>query len=98
MSAQDFEWDEAKNLHNIKKHRIDFEAAKLVFAGPCLERLDKRRAYGEERVICVGAVRGLEIVVVYTWRGKTRRLISARRANDRERQAYRQALLRLESS
>ncbi len=85
-------------MHNIEKHRIDFEAAKLIFAGPCLEQLDKRRAYGEERVICIGAVRGFEMVIVDTWRGETRRLISARRANDRERQAYRQALLTLKNS
>jgi uncharacterized DUF497 family protein len=62
-----------------------------VFAGPCIERVDRRFDYSEVRVICLGAVRGIEMVVVYTWRGTVRRLISARRADEKERQIYRQA-------
>lgn len=98
MASHDVEWDSTRNFPNFEKHDVDFEAAKLIFTGPCLEQVDGRRGYGEERIICIGAMQGFEIVVVYTWRGKTRRLISARRANGIERQAYRQAVLKLESS
>ena len=30
----EFEWDEAKNLENLRKHDIRFETAQLVFADP----------------------------------------------------------------
>ena len=93
-----FAWDEAKNSDNIEKHGLDFEDAKRIFAGPCLERPDRRRDYGEERWISVDAVDRHEIVVVYTWRGEKRRLISARRAHERERKEYRRALLEREGS
>ena len=93
MDSNLFEWHEPKRLANLKNHHIDFEDAKRIFAGPCLERPDRRRDYGEERWISVGVVEGYEIVVVYTWRGKKRRLISARRAHERERKEYRRALL-----
>lgn len=87
----DFEWDSAKNERNIHRHGIDFEFAKLIFAEATLERIDDRRDYGEVRWIAIGAVGGLEVTVVYTWRGQTRRLISARRSHSSERRAYRQA-------
>jgi len=49
---------------------------------------DRRRDYGEERVIAIGEVDGEVLVVVYTDRGNTRRIISARRANRKERQLW----------
>jgi uncharacterized protein len=88
----EFEWDEEKAALNIKRHGIDFEFAKLIFAGPVLEGPDDRMDYDEDRVIAIGIVDSLEIVVVYTWRGETRRLISARRANGKERKDYHQAI------
>jgi uncharacterized DUF497 family protein len=88
---QSFSWDPLKNGRNIEKHGIDFEAAKLIFGGPILEQEDARRDYGETRVVAIGAVEGTEIVVVYTWREESRRIISARRAHDKERKAYRAA-------
>jgi uncharacterized DUF497 family protein len=91
MTAEGFEWDESKNRQNISKHHIDFQAAKNVFAGPTVERIDRRFDYSEMRIICLGAVEGTEMVVVYTWRGTVRRLISARRAHEKERHIYRRA-------
>ena len=88
----DFEWDEEKAALNVKKHGIDFEFAKLIFAGPVLEGPDDRMDYDEDRAIAIGTVEGFEIVVAFTWRGETRRLISARRANAKERKAYHQAI------
>jgi len=84
-----FEWDAAKNAANIAKHGIDFEDAIGIFDGPVLQKADVRRDYGEARVIAVGVVEGRELAVVYTVRRKHRRIISARRAHSREREAYR---------
>ncbi len=87
-----FEWDAGKNAANIAKHGIDFADACRIFEGPVLERIDDRRDYGETRFAAVGAVEGREPYVVSTPRGQSRRIISARRANGHEREAYREAL------
>ncbi|HUN49521.1 MAG TPA: BrnT family toxin [Candidatus Sulfotelmatobacter sp.] len=86
----EFEWDGRKDASNFRKDGIDFEFARRIFAGTVLERASDRRDYGEARIIAVGAVEGVEIVVVFTKRGETRRLISARRAHVSERKAYRE--------
>jgi uncharacterized protein len=87
----DFEWDPEKNDANIAARGIDFAWAVGVFLGPTIEWIDTRRDYGETRWIALGAVDGLELVLVYTWRGARQRIISARRAHDRERKRYREA-------
>ena len=87
-----FEWDGRKNAVNLAKHGIDFADAARMFEGPVLERLDDREDYGETRIAAVGLVEGRELFIVYTVRGENRRIISARKANRHERQAYHQAL------
>ena len=85
----EFEWDEAKNRENIRKHGIDFETAKGPCFGPTLTRRGSRRDYGEDRYVSVGQMGGGALaVVVHTERGRRIRLISARPASRRERQAY----------
>ena len=86
-----FEWDAAKNAANVAKHGIDFQDAIRIFDGPVLEKADARRDYGEARIIAFGIVDDRELAVVYAVRGEHRRIISARRAHSREREAYRQA-------
>ncbi len=49
-----FEWDEAKNLENIRKHRIDFADVPDMFDGSMLVELDERTDYGEDRWIGIG--------------------------------------------
>jgi uncharacterized DUF497 family protein len=85
-----FEWDAAKNRANLAKHGIDFQAAIRIFEGPMLELPDNRRDYGEMPVIAIGAIDGREYTIVYAHRGGDRRIISARRAHEKERKAYRQ--------
>ena len=87
----EFEWNIEKAEQNLRKHGGDFEYAKLIFDGPVLERTDNQIDHVEERIVAIGAVGETELVVVYTWRKEARRLISARRANGKERNAYRQA-------
>jgi len=81
-----FEWDERKRQANLAKHHIDFQDARRVFDGPVFETVDSR--LGEDRVVAIGLIEGIEIVVVYVMRGKRRRIISARRAHRNERQDY----------
>ena len=85
----EFEWDPAKNADNLAKHGIDFEDAIRIFDGPTLDYIDDRADYGEERIVAVGEVNGIEIVVVYTVRGDRLRIISAREATKHERENYR---------
>ena len=61
-----------------------------MFDGPTMEVSDARRAYGEDRIKAIGAVRGVCLVCVYTDRGDIRRIISLRLANRKERHDYRQ--------
>ena len=81
-----FEWDESKRQTNLAMHHIDFQDAKRVFDGPVFERMESR--HGEERIFAIGLMEDIEIVVVYVRRGKRRRIISARRAHQDERQDY----------
>ncbi len=85
-----FEWDEAKSERNRRERGFGFEVAIDLFEGAVLEFDDTRRDYGERRIIAIGELAGSILAVVYTWRGGTRRIISARIANRRERDAYRQ--------
>jgi uncharacterized DUF497 family protein len=40
-----FEWDDAKNEINIKKHGIDFTDAQEIFKHPMLTLIDEREDY-----------------------------------------------------
>lgn len=85
----EFDWDEPRCRTNIAKHGIDFEDAVLVFDHPVLEFRSDRD--GEERRVAIGLLDGREIAVVYTLRSGRYRIISARRARENERRAYRAA-------
>jgi hypothetical protein len=50
-----FEWDEAKNLENIRKHEIDFADVSDMFDGPMQIEPDDRFDYG------VGSVSGFSV-------------------------------------
>ena len=88
----DFEWDPVKSEANLRDRGFDFEFATLIFEGPTLEREDSRRDYGERRILAIGLADGIHVTVVFTDRKvddrSTRRIISARRSNQREREAY----------
>ena len=88
-----FEWDEEKDRANRAKHGIDFEEATGIFTSPILTAPDTRQDYGEERWISHGSLGPrVVIVVVHTRRRGRIRLISARKANVKERQAYYESL------
>ena len=87
-----FEWDPAKRIANLRRHGVDFQTATQIFAGPVLERRDDRFDYVEVRWIAIGRVSATELTVCYTDRGESRRIISARKANNDEREAFYRAL------
>ncbi len=84
-----FEWDEAKNRANIRKHGFDFGEAEEMFRHPLLVRADTREGYGEERWIAIGMVQSRVAFVVFAeCPDDTIRIISLRKANHEERQEY----------
>jgi len=91
-----FEWSDEKNELNIQKHNISFEEAKEVFLDPMhISKLDHRFDYFEERWITLGTTTQDEILVVaniyFDDNGEEIiRIISARRANQKERIFYEQ--------
>jgi hypothetical protein len=88
----EFEWDARKNERNISERGIPFEYVVRVFDGPMTVWIDDRRSYGEERFVGIGELDGRCFVVVWTKRGpNVYRLISARKANERETQRHKGA-------
>jgi uncharacterized protein len=85
----DFEWDEEKNVKNIRKHKINFELAKKVFFDPRrFETFDIKHSIFEERLMTVG-FSGLKLLtVIFTERDNFIRIISARKAEKDEKEEY----------
>ncbi|NKX44971.1 BrnT family toxin [Roseicyclus persicicus] len=85
----EFEWDEAKSDDTKARRGFGFDEVTPVFLDP--DRVifpDDRVPYGEERWITFGLVEGRLFAVAYTRRGAAIRIISARKANSRERKRY----------
>jgi len=88
-----FDWDEAKNLENIRKHQIDFADVPEMFESPMLIEVDDRFDYGEDRWVGIGFLRNGVAVVVWTERqDDVIRVISARKANRYECKRFQQYL------
>ncbi len=88
MFPAGFEWDLEKDASNSRKHGIRFAVAVEVFVdADYLEVEDQARA-GEVRTNIIGRARGVVLFVTVKRRGANIRLISARLAGRRERNAY----------
>ena len=85
-----FEWDDNKATSNLSKHKVSFEEAKTVFDDPLyVDFYDPDHSDDEERYLIVGELnRGRLLIVSYTERGDSIRLISAREVTQSEREAY----------
>jgi hypothetical protein len=83
-------WDPAKARRNRAKHGIDFGEAATVFRDPLLLVIpDLAHSHEEERWIALGkSVRQILLVVVHTEDERTIRIVSARKAEPRERRHY----------
>jgi uncharacterized DUF497 family protein len=85
-----YEWDPAKNLENIRKHKVSFEQAKIALEDPYrLNFYDEAHSLNEDRYIVFGSAEGrILFVSIVCVDENTIRIISARRANKNEMEAY----------
>ncbi len=88
-----FEWDSAKAASNLRKHGVSFGLAARVFADPGALMEADRVDGGEERWLAIGMVDGsLMLTVAHAIQehedDETIRIISARRADRKERTRY----------
>ena len=81
-------WDETKRAATLLHRGLDFADTGDVFAGAVFEFEDQRHDYGERRINTFGWMHGRMVVIVWTQRGETRRIISLRYANEREVRKY----------
>jgi uncharacterized DUF497 family protein len=84
----EFEWDDEKERINIEKHGIPFKLVGRIFSDPFrMERLDNDANDEEDRWQTIGTFKDV-LFVVYTERGNSTRIISARLATPKERRIY----------
>jgi uncharacterized DUF497 family protein len=83
-----YAWDEEKSERCLAERGFgfDFAAEILEFSDPTIQWVDRRRDYGEVRLITVGEIDGNVYAVVWTVREHERRIISARIASRKERE------------
>jgi uncharacterized DUF497 family protein len=88
--AIQFEWDSDKADSNLKKHKVSFEEATTVFGDPLAAIFDDdAHSIDEQREIIIGhSEQNRLLLVSFTERQGTIRIISARRAIKRERRDY----------
>ena len=92
MNTIQFEWDDNKNLINIKKHGVSFEEAQTVFYDPdALVIHDEDHSEDEDRFLILGISLNQHILVVchcYRSDDEIIRIISARKATKSETRQY----------
>lgn len=90
MGGMTFEWDDSKEARNFDKHGVSFDEASSVFMDPFfLVFQDPDHSEGEHRFLIFGSSsQGRCLVVSYTERGDSVRIISAREMTRTERKSY----------
>ena len=83
-----FEWSDDKRRKNLLKHGFDFADVAAVFARDMLTGADDRFDYAEPRTCGIGLLEGRVVTVVFVETGETIRIISLRKASEREQEAY----------
>lgn len=87
----EIEFDPEKSAKNERERGLPFELTAQLEWEKAFRFIDSRKDYGEERVVALAPMQGRLYVVCFTRRGSTYRIISFRKANDREERAYDQA-------
>ena len=77
------EYDPAKDADNVAKHGVSFAQYAGFDTEPVIV-VDDRADYGETRFRAFGRLEGEGYAIVFTLRGETMRLISFRRAHEKE--------------
>lgn len=88
----EIEFDEAKRQLTLRKRGLDFARANEIFAGAEFTWVDDRTDYGEVRYNTFGMLDQRLVAITWTIRDGMRRIISMRKANDREQARYRRFL------
>ena len=81
-------FDSDKRDMTLIERGLDFGRAAEIFAGRHFTAEDVRKDYSERRYITLGTLDGRMVVMVWTPRGEVRRIISMRKANEREQAHY----------
>lgn len=89
-----FEWDDHKAEANVAKHGVSFNEALTCFYDPQqVAFYDPDHSEDEDRELLIAhSDKGRLLIVIYTLRGQTLRLISARKASRQEARTYAQKL------
>lgn len=82
------EYDPVKRAETLRHRGLDMADVAQVFAGPTKTDEDLRAEYGEKRFVTFGFLAGRMVVIAWTPRGSVRRIISLRKANEREQAGY----------
>ena len=78
-------WDETKRHRNMAVHGLDFEGAEAIWDDFTITREDRRRNYGEKRMVTFGLLNGDVVVLVHVDRGDDMHLISLRSLRNMKR-------------
>ncbi len=82
------QFDKTKRELTLANRGLDMARANEIFNCGTITVEDSRSDYGEDRFITIGFLDLRMVVIVWTQRGAYRRIISLRKANDRERDYY----------
>jgi uncharacterized DUF497 family protein len=82
------EFDPEKRDATLIHRGLDMGSAPEVFDAAHITIEDDRVDYGEPRFITIGMLDERMVVLVWTWRGENLRVISMRKANEREQERY----------
>ncbi|WP_373491564.1 BrnT family toxin [Parasphingorhabdus sp.] len=85
-------FDPDKRRRTLEARGLDFADAVAIFRSRHISQLDDRQNYGEKRFITYGYIEDRIVALVWTERESTRRIISLRKANEREQKKVREAL------
>ena len=83
-----FTWSERKRTVNLKEHKLDFIDAASVFEGLTYTFEDDRFAYGEQRFVTLGVLACIPASIAHTEADHEIRVISFRKATNREAQIH----------
>ena len=81
-------YDPPKRNWTLSHRGLDFEDAASVFDGLTAEVEDRRKDYGEIRIVCFGVLQNRLVVIGYAPRGAVRHVFSMRKANEREQARF----------
>ena len=87
----EYAWNEAKRRSNLVKHGVDFAEVQRFDWATAYERLDTRKSYGESRWKTLGMIGTRLHALIFTRRGERTRIISLRKASDKEMDVYEKA-------